>query len=105
MRRTTWIAVISAAAIGWIAPGCGDDDNGGGDAGPSDTDYADAGVDCEEQPEACADIGQDADAQLFGCCFGNVVYWCDSGELYSSDCTTAGAVCDYNATQGAMWCM
>lgn len=106
MKRSTWIAVILAAAIGWIAPGCGDDDDSGGDGGPSDTDDdADAGVDCAEQPTACEDIGEDADAQLFGCCFDNTVYWCDTGELYNSDCDTAGAVCDYNASQDAMWCM
>jgi len=62
-------------------------------------------VDCEEQPEECADIGETEEAQYFGCCFEGSVYFCQSGILESIDCEQQGYVCGYSESFEVMDCV
>ena len=104
MRRSARIAAVLALALICGYAGCESSDGSAtsGDAGP---DMADAGADCDELPSACQHIGDDPETQYFGCCFQNVVYWCDEGEFLLTDCTEGGNTCAYNSQLEAMWCM
>lgn len=104
MDRRLCSRITLVAVIALIGAGCGGDDDSGDpvDAGADDSD---AGVDCEDQPAECLEIGEDAETQFVGCCFENSVYWCESGEFLSTDCSEDGSTCAFNSQLEAMWCM
>ena len=101
MRRS--IGIVLVAAVSLCLAGCSDEKSGG--ASDSGIDDADAGVECDELPADCLDLGEDAETQYFGCCFENTVFWCDDGEFHSSDCTDVGSTCGYYSQLEAMWCV
>ena len=77
---------------------CGHDGSGGGSP---------AGA-CGGTPSTCADIGPNVTTQHYGCCDGNVAYWCDDASgmwtLRSEDCTNLGNVCKYVPTYDGLYC-
>ena len=58
---------------------------------PSDEPTSD-GV-CNSQPTSCDDIGSTVEEQFYGCCFNNSVYWCESSQLGSEDCSLYELTC------------
>jgi len=102
----------------WLIPAWSPDSDSDADA-DSDSDAddteSDTGVDteglviCDELPTECADVGVDEDAQFYGCCFGDTVYWCqDLGQdwlLVWKDCAALGLSCAYLAELDYLWCI
>lgn len=66
-------------------------------------------VACDGEPSDCFDIGNSESEQFFGCCWQDVVYWCNNPkELRSKDCTEKGLVCGVKYWEGEpeyMWCI
>jgi hypothetical protein len=92
--------------------GCAADDD---DGEPDDQWVNDGPVNvngsCSVQPYTCADLGQTGSEQSIGCCFGSIVYWCqtvnDEWTLLSVDCETcapenngASIYCKSHVTNG-----
>lgn len=108
-----------AILVGTWLNACGDDGAGSSadsDAGTdsdvdSDTDTdtdADSdgdGDECDEIPETCEDIGPDQQSQEYGCCVGDVFYWCNNQVLNSYDCTNQGQECGYAEIFGFLYCI
>jgi hypothetical protein len=65
-------------------------------------------VQCNGTPTTCAAIGADQNSQYYGCCAGNVVYWCDdqtgTWALHSIDCASEGQTCGYEPSVESMYC-
>jgi|GEM_PF-4248866 len=62
-------------------------------------------ISCNEEPGTCADIGT-ADEIFIGCCWEDIVYYCDSaGEFMSWDCTVGNGICGYSPEDGFHDCL
>ncbi len=107
--------------------GTGDNNNGGGSGGMSgaattspdaspDSSVSDASEEggivtsCSVVPKSCQDIGASADAQGYGCCADNFVYYCDPDDaggmtLNYNDCANKNRVCGYKSSISAMGCI
>ncbi len=94
----------SQAGSGGAAAGAG-----GGSSGSAGAGGVVKTVDCSVSPLVCADIGPDKNSQLYGCCSGNTVYWCDdeSGtwELHDVVCDTMDGVCGYAVDYASVYCV
>ena len=84
----------------------------GGSGGTGAAGSAGAGgnfVACVQVPTQCEDLGSDDVSRLFGCCDGNVLYWCEfdgsTWNLGSENCSSTAETCDYDATAQAMKCL
>ena len=83
---------------------------GGGGTGTGGTAGAGGGnfVACAKVPTECADIGADGPTRLYGCCDGNVLYWCDydgsSWSVMVENCDNTAEACDYDESAQAMRC-
>lgn len=101
----------------WDSMYCGEGGSGGaaGAAGSSGGSAGTAGssgtgqeVACASTPIECDDIGPDEDAQYYGCCDGDTVYWCQdeggSWTMLSDDCASQGLDCVYSAQWQSMYC-
>lgn len=62
-------------------------------------------VACDAEPATCEDIGPDADTQWFGCCFADLLYFCDAAEMSEIDCGASGQVCAYNPDGDYLDCL
>jgi len=57
---------------------------------------------CSDIPTSCTDL---VDPE-YGCCYENVVYFCDDGvTLESIDCSAEGKTCEYNSAEDYMDCI
>lgn len=54
------------------------------------------------QPDPAADACGGID--YLGECQGDVVVWCDAGQLYSVDCAATGEICDWISEAGGYYC-
>jgi hypothetical protein len=65
-------------------------------------------VACTGTPADCAGVGADQTKQVYGCCIGDTVYWCQSDNsvwtFHKSDCTTSGKACVYVAEYKSLFC-
>ena len=79
-----------------------------GASGTAGSGGAEPYVPCNGVPTDCAGVGPDEDAQYYGCCLGDLVYWCDdqSGtwELSWHDCSEEQQTCKYAADFDSMYC-
>jgi hypothetical protein len=96
----------------WCVDGAGGSGGTGGTGGSGGGTGGSGGStsgSCNGTPSTCADIGADQDAQYYGCCDGETVYWCDdqSGawEIHDADCASQNQTCAYEASYDAMWCI
>lgn len=66
-------------------------------------------VGCYGMPLACEDIGPDQATQLYGCCYGETVYWCDdeggTWGLHDYACAQFGQTCGYSTDYDSMYCL
>jgi hypothetical protein len=61
---------------------------------------------CDGIPSSCTDIGSTTEEQYFGCCWNDVVYWCEDGITVDSiDCGSNDYSCEYDAENDIMDCM
>jgi hypothetical protein len=73
----------------------------------TDTDSdTDADIQCDGTPKTCEGIGPDDDTQYYGCCDGEVVYWCEPGsdKLLYRDCSAYEKSCMYVEKWTSMYC-
>jgi hypothetical protein len=102
---------------GWLIPEWESDSDSGSDSATDEaTDTGiDTGIDtegyvaCDGEPVGCEDIGEDEEAQFYGCCYDNAVYWCQeyglSWLMVWKDCGALGLDCALLAEQGFLWCI
>ena len=97
--------------MGCISGGQG---GAGGDAGTDGSaDGSDASgapvPSCGAIPQNCDDIAGDQAAQAYGCCMGNVVYYCadkhGTWSLLSADCEATQQRCGYDPNYEALYCV
>jgi len=66
-------------------------------------------INCEAEPLDCLDVGYSESVQFYGCCWQDVVYWCNDPKLLrSNDCTEKNMVCGVKYWEGEpqyMWCI
>ena len=69
----------------------------------------DLAVLCDAEPTTCDDIGADEAAWWFGCCVGDLLFYCgeDGGDwlLNEVDCTAGGELCVYDPESDYMDCL
>jgi hypothetical protein len=89
-------------------PGTSTPSDGGTTTPPVDGGGGAGVVACNGTPASCAAIGPDQASQYYGCCAGNVVYWCDdqtgSWSLHSLDCPSDGKICGYEPSYESVYC-
>ncbi len=65
-------------------------------------------VACASTPSECSDIGSEDVDLLYGCCDGDVLYWCENDgsgwEFRTQNCATTNEVCNYVQLQDRMGC-
>ena len=88
------------------APDCVDKlcggDGCGGTCGDCEDGFECSGGECECVDKSCAPKGC-GQVTLVGCCLDNVAYWCESGELLSSDCN-GFPTCGWDTEWGYYYC-
>jgi len=63
---------------------------------------------CDGEPQFCDDIGSNSFENWYGCCWGNAVYWCDTGDeihAHRRSCTYVSQVCGYDEVEDRMDCI
>jgi hypothetical protein len=104
------ITFLACTGISACSGSDGNDDSSSDTDADTDTDTdSDTGtypfVECEAEPTVCDDIGLIEEDQFFGCCFDNMVWWCEDGVLDSLDCSQSDSTCGYNSYGEYMDCI